>query len=277
MTRRELPFRTLSVGLVPGSDGMVLIVNGFERISGPSWYDHDGMAGVEWWSDRGEADRYNFVSVGDQYDFDRKSPWTDDDNAGWGSSYADREGRVIAGNSFDFTCLHGLSVMASGKSFISVSDEVFNGEDFDMKPWCTVDLLFGEEKATASAYYPEKTEFRIYSPGFMRSLEKLRDAAVPVFASGAYIGTDLVMLDDTAVALRVMKILHFKPRTDHAVKNGKLYATDAAAAYLPATTASIPDRLIMSTLPRLLMPSSRLTSSHPLHSDTPKTIPRPLS
>jgi hypothetical protein len=61
------------------------------------------MAGVAWWEDRGVADRYNFSSSGDQYDFDRKSPWTDDDNAGWGASWSDDEGRVIPGNTFDFT------------------------------------------------------------------------------------------------------------------------------------------------------------------------------
>lgn len=224
----SFPSETVSVGLRPESDGMVLIVNGFDRISGPAWFDRDGMAGVAWWKDRGVADRYNFVNVGDQYDFERRSPWTDDDNAGWGSSYSDSEGRIVAGNTFDFPYVHGVSVMAAGKSFISVSDEVFNNEDFDLGPWCMVDLVFGEEKTTPSVYDAEKKDFQIYTQPFLRSLERLKEASLPVFMSGAYTGTDLVMLNDSAATARVVKTLHFKPRTDHAVRTGRLYSTDIA-------------------------------------------------
>jgi hypothetical protein len=91
----SFPSEELATGINPDADGTVLIVNGFDRISGPEWFDRDGMAGVAWWNDRGVADRYNFISTGDQYDFERKSPWTDDDNAGWGASYSDDEGRII--------------------------------------------------------------------------------------------------------------------------------------------------------------------------------------
>ena len=71
-------------------------------------------------------------------------------------------------------CLQGIviqsgSVLAAGKSFFSVSDEVFAGEAFDITRWCAVDLLFGEEKTTPSAYDPAKTEFTIYTPQFLRA------------------------------------------------------------------------------------------------------------
>jgi hypothetical protein len=227
----SFPSEELSVGLSSDTVTKILIVNGFDRISGPSWFDNDGMAGVAWWNDRGVADGYNFVSTGDQYDFDRKSPWTDDDNAGWGASYSDDEGRIIPGNTFDFTRVHGHSILAAGKSFFSVSDEVFNGDGFDLSPWCMVDLLFGEEKRTPSAYDHDRYDFSIYTPGFLRSLARMKEASIPVFMSGSYTGTDLVMASDTAVAGLVRKILHFTPRTDHAVRTGKLWATDIAAPY----------------------------------------------
>ncbi len=260
----SFPSETLSVGLVAGSDGTVLIVNGFDRISGPAWFDRGGMAGVAWWNDRGVADHYNFVSVGDQYDFDRKSPWTDDDNAGWGSSYSDSEGRVIEGNSFDFSYIHGLSVMAAGKSFVSVSDEVFNREDFDLKPWCAVDLLFGEEKTTASPYESGEKDFQIYTPEFLRSLGRMKEASLPVFMSGAYPGTDLVMLADTAAAAKVMKILHFKPRTDHAVTTGRLYATDIAGSDFTGSylfnTGSV-DYIYAAEAPDAIEPADKSSST----------------
>jgi len=225
----SFPSETLAVGINSTAKGMVLIVNGFDRISGPAWFDRDGMAGVAWWDDRGVADRYNFITTGDQYDFERKSPWTDDDNAGWGASYSDDEGKVIPGNTFDFTYIHGESIMAAGSSFISVCDEVFTGEDFNMEPWCAVDLLFGEEKTTTSVYDTAKKEFRIYTPELLNSLDRLRKASVPVFMSGSYTGTDLMMMADTSAVVRIKENLHFVPRTGHAVRRGDLYATDIAA------------------------------------------------
>ena len=222
----SFPSETLSAGFLPGDAGTVLVVNGFDRVSGPSWFDRGGMAGVAWWDDRGVADGYNFIGTGDQYDFDRKSLWIDDDNAGWGACYSNDAGRIIAGNTFDFPAVHGRSIMAAGKSFVSVSDEVFNSDDFDMTPWCAADLLFGEEKTTASAFDPARKEFCIYTPEFLRSLQRLSDSSVPVFMSGAYAGTDLVIAADSATMASVAKLLHFTPRTDHAVKTGELYATD---------------------------------------------------
>jgi hypothetical protein len=186
------------------------------------------MAGVEWWNDRGVADHYNFVTTGDQYDFYRRSPWTDDDNPGWGASYSDNEGKIIAGNTFDYPYIHGRSIMAAGKSFISVSDEVFGDEGFDFTPYCAADLIFGEEKTTISAVDSSQKDFRIYTPGFINALEKMTEAGVPVFMSGSYTGTDLQISGDTVTVDRVKKVLHFKHRTDHAVRTGHFYATDMA-------------------------------------------------
>ncbi len=60
-------------------------------------------------------------------------------------------------------------------------------------------------------------------------------AGMPVFMSGSYTGTDLQMTGDTVTVARVKKLLHFKHRTDHAVRNGHFYATDMAR---PAFTGS---------------------------------------
>ncbi|MGB8357839.1 MAG: xanthan lyase, partial [Bacteroidales bacterium] len=224
----SFPSETLAAGFGSGAAETVLVVNGFDRISGPAWFDRDGMAGVEWWNDRGVADRYNFAATGDQYDFYRWSPWTDDDNPGWGASYSDLEGRIIAGNTFDYPYLHGRSIMAAGRSFISVSDEVFTGDSFDFSPYSAADLIFGEEKTTFSVSDSARKDFQIYTPEFIRSLEKMKAVGLPLFMSGSYIGSDMQITGDTTLQANVKTILHFKHRSDHAVRNGNLYATDIA-------------------------------------------------
>jgi hypothetical protein len=224
----SFPSEILAAGFGSGAAGTVLVVSGFDRISGPAWFDRDGMAGVEWWNDRGVADHYNFVTTGDQYDFYRRSPWTDDDDAGWGASYSDNEGKIISGNTFDYPYIHGKSILAAGRSFISVSDEVFTGEGFDFAPYCAADLIFGEEKTNVSAADSAIKDFQIYTPAFINALEKMTSAGVPLLMSGSYTGTDLQMTGDSLTVARVNKILHFKHRTGHAVRNGHFYATDMA-------------------------------------------------
>jgi hypothetical protein len=218
----------LSAGLSEGDMNPVLIVNGFDRISGPEWFDEGKMAGVAWWKDRGVADHYEISAVGDQYDFDRKSAWLDDDAPGWGASWADMEGRVIPGNTFDYPSVHGKAVLAAGRSFCSVSDEYFTSDAFNAEGVKTIDIILGEEKTTASFTDKAKPDFRIYTPEFMKRLEGLTDAGANIFISGAYIGSDLYPVGDSSAYKFARNYLHFTHRTGHAVNDGKVYSTDYA-------------------------------------------------
>ena len=82
------------------------------------------------------------------------------------------EGEIIAGNTFDYPYIHGKSIMAAGRSFISVSDEVFEDEGFDFAPYCAADLIFGEEKTTLSAAYSSRRISGFILPGSSTLLKK---------------------------------------------------------------------------------------------------------
>jgi hypothetical protein len=209
----------LSAGIKAGDASSVLIVNGFDRISGPEWFDREKMAGVEWWNDRGVADHTDISFVGDQYDFNRKSPWLDDDSPGWGASYGDMEGKIIPGNSFDYSYLHGKSILAAGHSFYSVSDEYFTTGNINTSPYKIVDLIYGEEKSTPFFNDTSVVNFKIYTPELMKKIRELTGSGVNIFLSGSYIGTDLLPAGDSTALKFASEILHFKPRTGHAVNN----------------------------------------------------------
>ena len=51
----SLPGETLSVALFHGDNKPVLIVNAFDRICGPAFFDKGDMAGIAWWEDEGVA------------------------------------------------------------------------------------------------------------------------------------------------------------------------------------------------------------------------------
>jgi len=221
----------LSVGISPVNPGCVLVVNGFDRISGPAWFDTGNMAGIAWWDDRGVADRYDMITLGDQYDFDRKNPWTDDDSPGWGASYSDMAGKVIPGNSFDFPYVHGKAIMAAGYSFCSVSDEYFESPSSDISSFRHIDLIFGEEKTTPFFNDTSRHDFRIYTPEFMNKITELTSSGTNIFMSGSYVGSDLFMPGDSSAIKFADAILHFRHRTGHAVRTGEIYSTDYAKRY----------------------------------------------
>jgi hypothetical protein len=216
----------LSVGLKENDLFPVLVVNGFDRVAGPAWFDKDNMAGVAWWEDRGVPDHYDFITIGDQYDFDRLSPWIDDDAPGWGASYSDMAGKVTKGNSFDFPFLHGKAIMSAGHSFVSVSDEFFCSEKLPADKYRNIDIIFGEEKSTTGFPDTSKTDFAIYTPDFIQKIYELTANGANILMSGAYIGSDLKMTGDSAAIKFAAETLHFIHRTGHAVRSGGVYSTD---------------------------------------------------
>jgi hypothetical protein len=216
----------LSVGIIEGDQKPVLVVNGFDRICGPATFDVGNMAGVAWWDDRGVADGSEVIATGDQYDFNRKSPWLDDDAPGWGASYNDVTGKIIQGNTFDYPYIHGKSVMAAGRSFYSMSDEFFCSESFNPSGWKTIDLIFGEEKSTQYFNDTSRIDFKIYTPEFMKRISDLAGTGTGIFMSGSYVGSDQVVPGDSTAIKFAAKFLHFLPRTSHSVRTGGVYTTD---------------------------------------------------
>ncbi|MCU4156172.1 hypothetical protein J1N10_09285 [Carboxylicivirga sp. A043] len=218
----------LSIGIASKKAEKVLVVNAFDRISAPAFVDEGNFAGMAWWDDQGVPDKYEYAYTGHQYDFNRQSPWIDDDSPGWGASYATDEGQIIKGNSRDNVIIHGQSILKAGYSFISVSDEVFESPEFDASSYKAVDIILGEEKTTTS-YKGKAPKYKIYTPAFMGKVMQLTVNKQHVFMSGAYVGSDIKLNNDTLANDFAADVLRFKWRTNHAVKNGNVYSTDYAA------------------------------------------------
>ncbi len=231
----SFPSEILSAGFVNQNGNIALVVNGFDRISGPSKVDVGNMAGIAWWEDQGVPYKQEPGYTGVPYDFRRHSPWLDDDSPGWGASYGNFEGKIIPGNTFDFTYIHGEAIMAAGKSFVSMSDEAFEDESFDPKLYCFVDMIFGEEKSTpvfiSQAGGIINYDFKIFTPKTRVKLKQIADQGGNIFISGAYIGSDHILTGDTVTRNFAEDVLHFKWRTNHAVLGGEVYSTDYSKTY----------------------------------------------
>ena len=230
---RSFPGETLSVSLQPDVDELVLIVNGFDRIGPPSFVDGE-VSGIARWEDEGVPWHQNPGYTGRQYDFDRSSPWLSDDSPGHGASYADMEGKPVAGNTFDHVITHGKAVRNAGYSFVSVSDEVFEDRDFSAENYFAVDLLFGEERGTESLKDPGKKDYRIWTPKMIDAVSRYLDEGGNVLATGAYIGTDMVENEDSAAIEFAKEKMGYEWMSDRADNVGRIEVTDRASSeFLP--------------------------------------------
>ncbi|MCF8380880.1 MAG: N-acetylmuramoyl-L-alanine amidase [Bacteroidales bacterium] len=219
----SFPSEILSACKVSNEISKVMIINGFDRIGTPAYMDQGNFAGFMDIVDQGVPDHFDIHTTGSQYDFDKNSPWLDDDSPGHGASFSDKEPFVIPGNSFDFCYVHGSAIKKAGFSFVSVSDESFIDKNPDTKNYPIIDYLAGEEK---TSFYPkdENTKrFEVYPEGLLKSFDKYLKSGGSLFISGAHIGTDIKENDLSA---QTDTILKFKWRTNHASRVGEFNFVD---------------------------------------------------
>ncbi len=226
----SFPSEIVAVCRQPNGDNPVLIVNGFHRISGPAAVETNGMEGFIGGLDRGVPDRYELGFTGEQFNFEKSSPFRSNDGPGHGASYADNEGKPIAGNSFDYPFLHGLSLRDCGLSFCSASSEAVIDSMVRLTDFKFVDLILGKEKET---HWPKAfgdslhhVQFRTFPRSLQQAIQTYTEQGGNLLISGAYVGTDLFShpKEDSASIKFAWKVLHFDWSTGHAAKSGKAYS-----------------------------------------------------
>ncbi len=226
----SFPSEILSVALMPESKKMVLIVNGFDRISGPGVFDTGDLAGLSWWDDLPVPYKYSVSTTGLQYDYSRQSPWLDDDSPGWGASYGDLEKLIIPGNNFDYPAVHGKSIRNAGYSFVSMSRKAFESEQTDITGYLAVNIIMGKQKGLPSWFDNDSIVFSVYTEPMINNLKAYAGSGGNILISGAYVGTDMVLQDDKMAMDFAAEWLGYSWRTNNASNTGEVYPTGAAAS-----------------------------------------------
>ena len=208
---KSFPSEILSAGLPDGATKEVLVVNNFTRLSAPSRVDTPSYAGFTDAVDGGVAwgDEINFI--GEVYNFRRTSPWTDDDNPGFGGSYTDKAGFLLPGNTFDYPAVHGKALLENGYAFSSVSSSALplleTGRYFAMDLICgkQVTASVGRDAFRVSrqqglfscpaAEHPESASmesgrYRVFPAELRQAVSTFAEGGGNVLVSGAYIATD---------------------------------------------------------------------------------------
>lgn len=215
---RSFPSEVLSAAWRHGSPMTVTVVNGFTRVSAPDCFNTGGMGGFGL-NDPGVPWGDDLSFTGKQYDFDLSNEWVHDDAPGFGASHADMETRPVGGNTFDFTTIHGEAILSAGCSYVSTSAEAFAHGDGAVE---AVDLMLGLQRETPVGRGVMPPRHKTFPPELRQRLDTLTAQGIPVFASGAYIGSDMQGSEEERAFLR--RVFGVELRTGHASSVGEVMA-----------------------------------------------------
>lgn len=189
----SFPSETMTIGLPDGAslDRKVLIVNNFDRVSGPTFIDTPEYAGFETRLDSGVPYMNDIAYIGEMYQFRRELEFQSNDNPGFGGSYTDMAGETVAGNTFDYTYVHGKAVMQAGYPFYSCSNEAFSSDDTFMKQAWATDLICGKQVTTKVGSGSRPAAFTVFPAEMQKAIRAFTAAGGHMLVSGAYIATDI--------------------------------------------------------------------------------------
>ena len=174
----SFPSEILSAYHAKNNQGTVLIVNAFDRTSGPASFNTPTHQGFAMHRDPGIPYLHTTSYCGAQIGFD-KAGIGKETSDGLGYSSQGLEGILMAGNTFDYPFVHGKAIQAAGNhSFVSCSDEAIENGFVRMNDYRIADLIMGAEKEAFS------TPLRQAITDFTRQGGNL-------LLSGSYIGSEM--------------------------------------------------------------------------------------
>ena len=232
-----------------GSKGVVMIMNGFTRVSAPEAFVAYPYAGFGISGDRGVGDGMDLQFAGDQNEFDSRLPWISDDASGWGNSNSNYEFDFIPANTHDFTLIHGQAIAACGYSFVSSSRSAVECQLCDLKRYKLLDIIFGEQKTVSWGRDKSKYDFAVYTPELCSTLESYTAAGGSIFVSGAYVVSDPWLAPNATKSSRSFckKVLGVSWRADKATQNGKVKGVYSPVFSLKDVLVEVPQNEKKST------------------------------
>jgi len=183
----SFPTEQLSAYYNPDAKAQVLIINGFERLAAPQVVDNDSLQGFRFDIDPGVSYGRTLGWAGRQLVFDKRMAGIED-STGLGFTDNSLEGKIIAGNTFDYVSCHAEAMSKSGKySISSTSVNAVERKRVTLKDYDAVDLILGLQRDDGYSLRKYKT----FSLTLRQLLQTYISDGGALLASGAYIGTDM--------------------------------------------------------------------------------------
>lgn len=230
---KSFPSETLCAGIpASGVSRNILIVNNFDRVSAPVWFDTPQFAGFDSNLDSGVPYFKDISYTGNMYQYRRELIWETDENPGFGASYGDEEGKQIAGNTFDYPFVHGKAMLAAGYPFSSASTMAFQNDSTLINGIWAADIICGKQIGTISGRGAKGIKYQVFPAGLQTVVDKFTSKGGNILISGANIGTDVwdhifpIAQDSTYIAVTkdfIGKNFGYKRLTNYASRSGRVW------------------------------------------------------
>ncbi|HZK03453.1 MAG TPA: xanthan lyase [Bacteroidaceae bacterium] len=186
----SFPSETLSAFIAPNSEGCALIVNGFQRLSGPAVIETDSLIGFDILEDPGVSYISSPLLCGIQKKFDKNALFNENDSA-LGFSDDEFDGMIVAGNSFNYPYTHGKAIAAAKNfSFTSCSRDALEKGLVNLKDYLFVDLILGLQKRSTEDSIFNK-DYSTFSDPMKNQISTYCKNGGKLLVSGSYIGKDM--------------------------------------------------------------------------------------
>ncbi len=200
----SFPSEVLSVYKAPQEKARVLILNGFCRVSGSERFEHLDSIGFDLRKDIGVPYLYTTAFAGRQLNFNASTAGGEGPEA-FGYCSNELVGKAIAGNTFDYPITHGNAIASSQRySFSSCSKNAIINGNIDLGDYQAIDYIGGLEKNAPQNLRP----FKVFPQALRDLLSKYLNKGGNLFASGAYLGTDLETAAERSFAAEYLKYQH---------------------------------------------------------------------
>ncbi|MCQ2146042.1 MAG: xanthan lyase [Bacteroidales bacterium] len=189
---KSFPSEILSVGIpANGASKVIAVVNNFDRLSSPAWYDTPTVAGFDNNLDSGVDYIKQINFIGEMYNNRREQPWIDDDCPGFGASWQDKAGELIPGNTFDYPYIHGKAIMNAGYAFYSTSRDAFSADQSIAKGSNAMDIICGKQVTVKIGRGVVDNKYSVFPAEFQNAISSYTSNGGSILISGAHIGTDV--------------------------------------------------------------------------------------
>lgn len=172
----------------------ILIVNAFQRLSGPQTYETTTECGFDMLRDPGVAYLATPEYCGPQRAFQKKNIGGEDSNS-LGYSSTEYVGTIMAGNTFNYPTLHAEAILTQNDcrySISSTSRDAFEEGHVSPKSYALLDIIMGAQREDGYS----KRSYKTFTSTMKRILRKYAKNGGNILLSGAYIGTDMRSKDD---------------------------------------------------------------------------------
>ena len=202
----SMPSETLAAYIATESKGTVLVVNGFQRLSGPETVITDSTQGFDILSDPGVQYMLSPILGGAQQIFTLDSIDSQEE-VSLGIGDETLNGALLAGNTFDYPVIHGRSIARAGWSFVSCSREAVQDGIISLTDYRVVDLIMGLQKRSAQDTICHK-DYSTFPQPLQTEIRRYLQRGGKLLTSGSYVGADMISdLEDEKFA---SEVLHYR-------------------------------------------------------------------